>query len=536
MVVTTRNAQDGGRKPDHASQTRQNRPTTAASNQTKANEKQSQYLHAVYDTLAESGQVALASRATGLSEPWIRRWMYREKRNRKGGKHRYSKDSDGVPSLAGSPSTSVSASPSPFSAQPAPLQPQYPAPAAQPPHASTVSPYMNLRYEYYNQFIPASQNASAEHPVVPPITKIALLDEQSSRPQSAPAGLLRPIPTYPNSSRPVLPSDYPANLRSLTRSPSLGYIPTAFPYDSSISTTSTDRNSNSAEIQPERSQSQAPALEPQVSPQLAYPDDHATPELAPSYTNSTLPSVPSLDLLSAFDDPASADALVVDSSHTGFAYLSQLLQEAEAAYTPLPSEKSQPSPAAILGARPSGDPSFPVAVPTSYERLISSSYRPATTLPPQFNINPSNVHTRADSGSSFNMSFAPSLQSHSTSVRVGTSSGGSVADQSALVPSMNSFSIPLYPQGQPHASIWTAQRLQAFTLGTRRIHAMDTPEKGGGSGSRDAEKSLSSDSSYASDDVSYSSQGIDTDLVLGDSARGTMRDPVGTIVGEGRPE
>lgn len=63
MVVTTRQSQDHSQpKPSFRVKTQ----PVLVSTQTKANEKQLQYLLAVYDSLGDAGQVASASSATGL--------------------------------------------------------------------------------------------------------------------------------------------------------------------------------------------------------------------------------------------------------------------------------------------------------------------------------------------------------------------------------------------------------------------------------------------------------------------------------------
>ena len=63
MVVTTRQAQDCKAKPPSDPQAK---PSSQAVIQTKANDRQLQYLLAAYESLARSGQVAIASKATGL--------------------------------------------------------------------------------------------------------------------------------------------------------------------------------------------------------------------------------------------------------------------------------------------------------------------------------------------------------------------------------------------------------------------------------------------------------------------------------------
>ena len=129
----------------------------------------------------------------------------------------------------------------------------------------------------------------------------------------------------------------------------------------------------------------------------------------------------------------------------------------------------------------------PVAVKTSYGSLFSSSQNPLNAaqnnaINGSCSEDPKLSRTRTNSGSTgnlFNTSFAPSLQSHSTSVYTGAGLG--LADKTvnttrSSLAGFNSFSLPLHGysgQGQ----VWTTQRVQAFTLGTRRINAMDTPRK-----------------------------------------------------------
>lgn len=415
------------------------------------------------------------------SEPWIRRWMYREKRNRKRGKRRSSVPQSSA-SVSSVPSGASSARPSPTRT----LDPRQTRVFADPPgsaFACTVSGAYPARPEnprsyttpiIANGSIPAPQMYSSSTQPVSPI-------DDDFRPHSAPADLLNSEP--PNAQHLAVDADH---LRSLCRSPSLGYIPSAFPYATESNGALQERDQNSH-------QQNAIAGTSFAASESQQGENRSTPALIPSSSTSTLPSVPSLDLLSTLDDPQSTDALAVDASQSNFAYLSQLLQEAEAAYTPLNCNQPQayPQPDSVPPQTYTQVPTLqssnqyrvPVAVKTSYENLVNPAYHPAIPTHPhpivpipaqpgQYNmINPYMRHPNA-TPNPYNASFAPSLQSHSTSVYPYANfvpGGGIIATGST------SFTVPLYPYGA--GAGWTDQRLQAFTMGARRIHVAESPGK-----------------------------------------------------------
>ncbi|THH28330.1 hypothetical protein EUX98_g5865 [Antrodiella citrinella] len=281
----------------------------------------------------------------------------------------------------------------------------------------------------------------------------------------------------------------------MTRSPSLGYIPSVFPCGPPAD----------AQIQNAHQAQNLPAnANPATSVEQS---DTSTPALVPSLTSSTLPSVPSLDLLSVLNDPAAADALTVDPSQPNYVHLCQLFQEATA-FNPALSD-SQAYPYAHPG--PSEyQYQVPVSIPTSYEALLTTVLH-TSSQKPHTNINVTNhssdtIHNRSRtvSGSTshpFNMSFAPSLQSHSTSVHPAASLGPGASDKSTSVPAFSLAALHGYSQ-----NVWNAQRLQALAFGTKRIHATDPP---GAAASTVEGDTSTSTSAYCHGETSVSS---DTNL------------------------
>lgn len=399
------------------------------------------------------------------SEEWIRRWMYREKKKERRGKRRISAPISARSSL----STTSTNDPSPSVRSEPLLQPETHSAAGLESFYSYAQPLQDVGGAGPSIAVPnpLSSIAVVSGLAVPP-------DEDCSHSHSVFPGILSPAPL-----RPLGQFDkYTGQLRALARSPSLGYIPYAFPYDLPVSATA--QNEGRA-----RSPSEYQArTDGQYRKELQHLDQ-PPPALVPSSTFSTLPSVPSLDLLSTFDDPASTAALIVDSSQSNFACLSELLHEAEMAYAPLNYDQRHgySMPRSLLGQTQSqvsdgGQHQVPVSVNLNYESLYTSSYYPSTALQHQTTAtNPIvEVATRMRTVSGSNMSFAPSLQSHSTSLYADIGLG--LSDNSTSVPNFNSFYPPAqYGYGQGQASTWTAQHVQSFTLGTRRIDAMNTPQR-----------------------------------------------------------
>ncbi|KAH8082024.1 hypothetical protein BXZ70DRAFT_632354 [Cristinia sonorae] len=464
---------------------------------TKANDVQLGYLLSVYDSMnADDGQVQIAAEHTGLSEPWIRRWMYREKRGRKRGSPPFS--------------TSPPASSAPSSSHIMTLDTSF---QSNPPDTSSsiqVLPSLEFRNTYSSTYahkpqVSCANNVHAEE-FQPHMYDTSRITDHSSLASGSNGSqsLLAPTPYLAASTATqsrfefVLDSsDSQHSLsRSMTRSPSLGYIPLVFPYGTPAQEPQTDNHP--AEPAPEELN-----LDSSETATHEDPQEHDSPMdiVVPPATLTSLPSVPTLDLLSSYMDPT-VEIPELDPSQSNNAYLSQLLQEAEAAYTPLPDVLGYPFPPSYVtqATLPPSDPGpsaqypqkIPVSVKMDYASLFVYQDADDVSLPladpvgthasssqtPLLNAG----HARTTSGSTFNMSFAPSLQSHSTSVYPGGGRprAGRSDHSTASIPNTTSFSNPLsYLYGHtPLAQPWAPQQAQPLAaLGSRRIHAIDSPGK-----------------------------------------------------------
>ncbi|OCH88673.1 hypothetical protein OBBRIDRAFT_888926 [Obba rivulosa] len=296
--------------------------------------------HTGLDHIARE-DITRAARETGLEERWIRKWLSRRRVHRRALRSSMtSRASAGSPSRSATPLVSAS-----FSDTRSDFRQGWLGRVILPKAQDDVKPIPQVEQSLEAHASPAPTEIDLEN---------AATDVQVARPGASFTVSLRTPATHSEDSAnpPHALSDHAFDPRSFTRSPSLGYIPFAFPM---VYSTSAAQPYVYDESSPDTS------VDVGRSSQLQYPRDPFSPVM--------LPEVPSvhIHLGSVPTQNVSAD----------MAYLSRLLLETSqpGALEPV----SAPEFSSHLSTRASyGTPSFA----SSAQACASSAFATASTTPP----------------------------------------------------------------------------------------------------------------------------------------------------------
>ncbi|KAK7690278.1 hypothetical protein QCA50_006933 [Cerrena zonata] len=367
-------------------------------------DEQNAVLEALYERATHPSKqyILLASQETGFSEKWIRLWLQRKRRAVKRRN----------PSILLTSSTSTdTVSTSAYSTQSEPLNAT---------HAFTLSRPVVWNHLYEEQ---TSQSSLFAHSTS--LNEETLLSQAASEPMPP----LQIIPysaptTFPSTlSLPSVMDDISNScMRAYTRSPSLGYIPVAFPFDiSTLNKGSTSRTSISTTSSSTSSSIRA--------------TNHAKVNHS---AENRVPSVPQLNLNATFGPHTSLPESVGNRStdNTNTAYKSKSTSLYDLLHSTDDDFPLDPPPLPVL---PNPRTTHPAAVTQIHSQTCSTLAYPSSRI---------------------NMSFEPSFQTHSTSVVA--PGAPSLAPTSRTGPSQS------HPFGYPPAS----QNSVAFKINLYELAAM----------------------------------------------------------------